>query len=484
MHFKLLSLSVVCLILIGVPALPVRATNPHARYINLDEAAPILKALREILPGDLRNVQEAELPAAWRKWVEHQDQDIRARLAEGDEDSVVNFLLFGTSFTKKTRITLSILAKLGEKLAQSRTGMSPEVTALLDSIKSRADDLIEAMVAPNPNERVAFARRVLESKGIDIKTSAGHQAGKDYLLSSLVRVLKKQAGYAKILESARLLGDPSAEFAERSRLFSDRGLSSDTSLLPNFAIEKALTSIKSQGLMGAGQITRIGIIGPGLDFTDKQDGYDFYPLQTIQPFAIIDTALRLGLAKATNLKITTLDLSPRINDHVERARSRGATGTPYVIQLPRDTQGQWKPEAIDYWKRFGDQIGVAATPVQSPSGIGELTVRAVRVRPQIAASIAPEDLNVVVQRLDLRREDAFDLIIATNILVYYDTFEQSLALSNIESMLKPGGFLLSNNALLELPFSGMRSVGYETAVYSDKPNDGDHIVWYQRSPVK
>src|SRR6185369_6735700 len=179
--------------------------------------------------------------------------------------SVVNFLLFGTVFTRKPRITLSLLAQLGEKLAQSRTG--PDVTALLDSIKSRGDDLIEAMAAPAPNERIAFARRVLEAKGIDLKTSAGRQAGKDYLLSSLVRVLNKQAGYAKILESARLLGDPSAEFAERSRLFSDRGLSSDTSLLPNFAIEKALASIKAQGLMSAGQVTRIGIIGPGLDFT-------------------------------------------------------------------------------------------------------------------------------------------------------------------------------------------------------------------------
>jgi chemotaxis methyl-accepting protein methylase len=75
----------------------------------------------------------------------------------------------------------------------------------------------------------------------------------------------------------------------------------------------------------------------------------------------------------------------------------------------------------------------------------------------------------------------FDLIIATNILVYYDVFEQSLALANIESMLRDGGFLLSNNALLELPVSKMKSVDYLTVVYSDRPDDGDHIVWYQRS---
>ena len=54
-------------------------------------------------------------------------------------------------------------------------------------------------------------------------------------------------------------------------------------------------------------------------------------------------------------------------------------------------------------------------------------------------------------------------------------FEQSLALSNIASMLKPGGFLLSNNGLTEVPSIPMRSVGYTTVVYSDRPGDGDRL---------
>jgi chemotaxis methyl-accepting protein methylase len=87
----------------------------------------------------------------------------------------------------------------------------------------------------------------------------------------------------------------------------------------------------------------------------------------------------------------------------------------------------------------------------------------------------------VLQRLQLDPTEKFDVIIATNILVYYDTFEQSLALANVASMLKPSGFLLSNNGLTELPSIPMRSVDYQTVVYSDRPGDGDHIVWYQRA---
>jgi hypothetical protein len=65
------------------------------------------------------------------------------------------------------------------------------------------------------------------------------------------------------------------------------------------------------------------------------------------------------------------------------------------------------------------------------------------------------------------------------VFVYYDVLEQVLALSNVRAMLKPGGFLLSNNALLELPASRMRSVGYVTTEYSDTRDDGDHLVWYR-----
>ena len=74
----------------------------------------------------------------------------------------------------------------------------------------------------------------------------------------------------------------------------------------------------------------------------------------------------------------------------------------------------------------------------------------------------------------------FDLVVATNVFVYYDTLDQSLALANVEAMLRPGGLLLSNNALLELPALRMRSAGYLTVQYSDRPDDGDHVVWYRR----
>ncbi|MGH9493078.1 MAG: hypothetical protein ACRD2K_06225, partial [Terriglobales bacterium] len=135
-----------------------------------------------------------------------------------------------------------------------------------------------------------------------------------------------------------------------------------------------------------------------------------------------------------------------------------------------------------YWERFGDQIGRPATPLAAPPAAGSPKVRAVRFRPAIVARVTPFDLNVVWQHLDLPPGERFDLVLATNVFVYYGVLEQSLALINVEHMLKPGGFLLSNNALLELPVARLRSVDYHTSVFSDRAGDGEQIVWYRLSP--
>ena len=105
-------------------------------------------------------------------------------------------------------------------------------------------------------------------------------------------------------------------------------------------------------------------------------------------------------------------------------------------------------------------------------------MRAVRVRPAVVASIAAQDVNIVLERLaPLAKEEQFDLLIATNIFVYYDLFEQSLAVANVASMLRPGGLLLSNNPVF--PAARMKSsAGYIKVAYSDRQYD--HLFWYER----
>lgn len=436
------------LLLSLLSALSAQTLPGRVIYVSYEDARPVFQALEQDMPA----------AASWPQWAAQSDRDIRARLREGDETSLVNLVLFGTSFTRQPRIT---------------SRQIEDIHRINQALDARLNDFVQAVarpVAPD-NERLLFAQRML----------AGEAQIKQFLLSALARRLQEEESFADILKQAQALGDPSLEFAERSSIYRTRGLSSDTSLRTNFAVEEALQQLQRKGILKAG-IARVAIVGPGLDFTDKQDGYDFYPVQTIQPFAVIDSLMRLGLAKGSDIHVTAFDLSPRINDHLDRASANARQGMFYVVQLPLDARVRWTRDLRRYWETFGDQIGTPVKPVTIPAGAGDVKLRAVRVRPLFAATITPEDLNIVLQHRELPEAEQFDLIVGTNIFVYYDRLHQGLAMVNIGKMLRPGGLLLSNNALLELPATRLKSVGYSKTLYSDRSEDGDLVLWYQRLP--
>jgi hypothetical protein len=68
--------------------------------------------------------------------VSRRDTEIRARLAEGDEDSVINFLLFGVSFTTQPRITE------GEMLMRVSRTCATSLTIALATLSQRRRNTI------------------------------------------------------------------------------------------------------------------------------------------------------------------------------------------------------------------------------------------------------------------------------------------------------------------------------------------------------
>src|SRR4029453_14635319 len=67
----------------------------HTTTIPYADARPILERLRSSLPPEPAAKTTAELESAWPEWVSRRDADIRARVERGDEDSIINLLLFG-----------------------------------------------------------------------------------------------------------------------------------------------------------------------------------------------------------------------------------------------------------------------------------------------------------------------------------------------------------------------------------------------------
>jgi hypothetical protein len=470
------SLIVIMLVLGGIvrgDARQAAAGQPAAApriEITYSDAKPIIETLREdFLPSELRAKTSAEREASWAGWVSRHDREIRARLDRGDEDSIVNLLLFGTTFTKLPRVTGQDAPPAGqsERLVGSAL------------VQGRLTDLVAAVASPGANDRLLFVRQMAERDGFDPATADGRDRLRHKIAENLRRVVAENDAYAQAKDSAQAPGGPAAAIQE-STFFRDRGLSSDTSIFPGLAIDQALGALKANGILHPGAVRRVAIVGPGLDFADKRDGYDFYPQQTLQPFAVIDSLLRLGLTPPGVPAMTTFDVSGRVNQHLQAARARARSGEPYSINAPRDTSARWNPELVSYWERFGDRIG-EALPASTPAAAGAVAVRSVRVRPDVVAAIDPEDVNVVLQRIELPPGDRFDLIVATNVLVYYDVFDQCLALTSLTRLLRPGGVLLSNTEVPVLPHLPITRIGYTELAYTDQPNAVDRLVWLQRT---
>jgi SAM-dependent methyltransferase len=442
-----------------------RAFTPYA------SVKPILDEQRDGLPAELKNAGEVQ----WFAWTHREDKAIRARLQQGELDSMVNLLLYGTSFTKQPRISMQ-----GEGISKaSKSGV----------LRARVDDLVAGLGSPGDNERLIFMQRFLRSQGVAPETADGPRQTGVFILQNLQRVVQERKILAERAADTKALAgpdDPSLAL-DRVSLFRDRGVSLDTGIIPDFSIEQTLRDLKQRGVLREGQVARVAVIGPGLDFIDKNEesAYDYYPQQTLQPFALYDSLVRLKLAKANAVSMSIFDISPRVIEHIQRARQRAreraGKGLGYVIQLPRDVARPWPPQLIGYWNSLGDQVGTAIAPIAPPRIFQGLETRAVRIRPDVVLACEPIDLNIVLERLNLAPADQFDLMVGTNIFVYYDAFEQTLALENAGAMLKPGGLLLTNDRLPAVPGGSMRLDGVTIVPY-DSPGVSARqaIGWYQK----
>jgi hypothetical protein len=71
--------------------------------------------------------------------------------------------------------------------------------------------------------------------------------------------------------------------------------------------------------------------------------------------------------------------------------------------------------------------------------------------------------------------------VATNVFVYYDVFEQALALENAGAMLKSEGLILTNDRLPEVPSGSIHLAGITIVPY-DLPGSSarEAVSWYQK----
>ncbi len=124
-----------------------------------------------------------------------------------------------------------------------------------------------------------------------------------------------------------------------------------------------------------------------------------------------------------------------------------------------------------------------------PAGpAGDVRARAVDLRPEAVLDVSSVELNIVLERLSNPEVmGGFDLVVATNVLIYYDPFEQALAVSNIASMLRGGGLLLTNQPVPVPAACGLSpvlimSVGFDRVESGTGSHErGDSVFVYRKA---
>lgn len=452
---RLSGLIVFCVVAVGY------TFSQTPKFIPFSEAQPVLNAYSGSLPAELK-ASGQPTAASWDKWVRDEDKDIRVRVMKGEENTLTNLLRLGVTFTSQPRIGYDQLAQFGS---------SKYVDSVADK---RANDLIKALAASHPSQGMLEMRQLLEKEDYSLRTPADQAKVKAFLLANLGRlrdVVARDAQEAKV---------------NKYQAFKDRGISTDSNLYPDYTIDLHLRHMMQEGLLKPGSIHRVAIVGPGLDFVNKKSGTDFYPPQTTQPFAVIDTLARLGLADPNTVQLYTFDVSSRVNKHLDTVKREAAEGKPYVIQLLSSPSDSWDKTYVsgflEFWQKLGSQIGTRVTPIPVPDELqGEIWNRAIAVRPNVVKDVTPVDMNIVYQTVALPTDKQFDLVIGTNIFVYYGSLEQSLARANIGTMVKPGGFLITNEALPDkAPSNLTESLKTTVSIASTPKQLTDYMFTYAR----
>jgi hypothetical protein len=393
-----------------------------------------------------------------------------------EEDALAYLLVYGTSFTKAPRITHAFIGETTARASSNGAGSAGVERVVGGVIDARVADLVAAARAPGGDERLVWVRATFDRLGLPVETPAGAGRARAYLVENFARVTRESRELGAALAEGQAGGER-ADLGRRAHLFAARALASDTSWPIAFAVHDALAELQATGAVRPGGVRRVAVIGPGLDFIDKAEGQDYYPPQTFQPFALVDSLTALGLA-SRDVRVLSFDVSPRVNQHLERLVTRAAAA-PYDLQLTLDPAVQWTPEARGWWRDAGTRVGTATHPLTPPDNAGTLERRAVRVSPGVIGLLTPVDLDIVYQRAALAPGDRFDLVVATNVLIYYDTFEQALASANVASMLAPGGILLTNDWLGDDERLSLRLAGERTVRFSARPGDGERMRVYR-----
>ena len=370
--------------------------------------------------------------AAFPAFIARVEDETARRVAEGEREHLIYYALQSTRFTSRRPIEPARSAQrfidglppgereriLADPAYVPPSGWPPPERA-------RVVELLGAVRGSPKDPRLTYFGELLRSSRVDTTPDA--------LYPDYVRVARFL--YQKEFGAP---GAAAAGVADMARLYQLRPHSSDTQIEAGFGVYLGLGTL--HGLDPAFRATNVLVVGPGLNLAPRTDLIDAVEPQSYQPFAVADAMLSLSLASEAGLHVQSIDVNPRVVGWLQGVARDGVT-LRFFTGFNETSDRPFSPEYRTYVRNLGRAIGTAAAASAAVRSAPRYQ-HSISVRPAIARAIGAARLNVVIERF----ETAFDVVVATNVLTYFDDRELALALANIGAMLRPGGYLLHNEA--------------------------------------
>jgi hypothetical protein len=314
-------------------------------------------------------------------------KDMARRQREGDWDTLIYYALQSHAFTEMPTIEPAVSAR-----------------RFVDSMETGQRSCYLNGQCPTAGAVPADASARLQQ----LRHST--QGGRVQFFQQLLRTGDASAEYRRAM---RFLYRK--EFADDPTPYRDRGLSTDTSLAQSYTVWNALTVLHA--VDPKFRVRRALIVGPGLDVASRTGLTDQAEPQSFQPY-LTPTALR-QLKMADTVDIDCLDVNPNVIEFIAHFPSKP------VLEFPDASASAGEREFQDWRKRLGERMTFPH---------------------QISEHVHAAKANILTERSDA----TYDLIVVTNVLIYFTNEELELAMGSIASMLRPEGYVIHNELRPEL----------------------------------
>jgi hypothetical protein len=399
--------------------------------------------LSVVAAGAIRDVTWADLPvtvqqaltsrkidaAGFAGWV----KEIRAandtRLRDGNYDHLIHYALQSTRVTSLPPIEPALSAKAFVESKKIPDDARARLIAFA-SVLSKA-----AAATAEKNGNTQHDARIAHFRGIagDLRGAA--------LETRLMREYERAMRflYEKEFVAGRARAGDSA--AAVAALYQTRGHSSDTEIEAGYAVYAALATLKQ--LAPSKPVTRVLVVGPGLDLAPRTALLEAADPQSYQPFAVLDAlrALRMtgGGDRGGSVRLDAVDLNPHVASAIEHA-VRAPALTLHVTSGIADTgRTRFTEDYRAYLASFGRAINAAHDQPPQAGGRGHVH-KAIPIAKDVRDAIHATRLDIVTER----GESGYDLVIVTNVFPYLSDAELIVATANIAAALAPGGALIHN----------------------------------------